>query len=284
MRNFLVLILMSFAFTSCAINEVVDLSNPNEIRYSNETDLIGIKRLLEKQTDNTSKNNLEILKKNSNKDLSINEFISFLKTLDLNQTKQNDKFEDLYVIQEDLSSLDFMFYRIDYNEKDFKFLIINKANSISNLNENFNKLQEVYKIINHKKQLKFEAELKKLKKKERDSQLINLMRSQNNSTILSFGNSKYFSEGNFFKRTIDTKAFVESYLPSSLSDENRELMKTMFSQYKVNFKYTFASPIKNISIADALFSLDRKTFSKEYSLVELLNNPELNNFTVELED
>ena len=71
---------------------------------------------------------------------------------------------------------------------------------------------------------------------------------------------------------------------AELDEENRNLLMTMLSQYKVNFKYTFASPIKNISIEDALFSVDRKTFSKEYSLIELLNEPELNNFTVELED
>ena len=137
---------------------------------------------------------------------------------------------------------------------------------------------------NAKKQAQFDADLKKLKKKERNSPLVNLMRSQNKSTLISFGNIKYSFDNNIFKKTIDVNQFKESYLPAELDEENRNLLMTMLSQYKVNFKYTFASPIKNISIADALFSLYRKTFSKEYSLIELLNNPELNNFTVELED
>lgn len=202
----------------------------------------------------------------------------------MNGNRQNDKFEDLYKVQEELNSLDFMFYRIDYNEKNFKFLIINKANSILDLNNNISKIQVVSEKINAKEQAQFDADLKKLKKKERNSPLVNLMRSQNKSTLISFGNIKYSFDNNIFKKTIDAKQFKESYLPAELDEENRNLLMTMLSQYKVNFKYTFASPIKNISIEDALFSVDRKTFSKEYSLIELLNEPELNNFTVELED
>ncbi|MBW1618715.1 MULTISPECIES: hypothetical protein [Empedobacter] len=284
MPKILLYLLIAFTFTSCAINEVVDLSNPNEIRYSNETDLKGMKHLIEKLKDKTSEKNLEILKNNANKDLTFNEFITFLKTLDLNGNRQNDKFEDLYKVQEELNSLDFMFYRIDYNEKDFKFLIINKANSILDLNNNISKIQVVSEKINAKKQAQFDADLKKLKKKERNSPLVNLMRSQNKSTLISFGNIKYSFDKNIFKKTIDVNQFKESYLPAELDEENRNLLMTMLSQYKVNFKYTFAAPIKNISIKDALFSADRKTFSKEYSLIELLNEPELNNFTVELED
>ena len=34
MPKILLYLLIAFTFTSCAINEVVDLSNPNEIRYS----------------------------------------------------------------------------------------------------------------------------------------------------------------------------------------------------------------------------------------------------------
>lgn len=43
MLKILLYFLIAFTFTSCAINEVVDLSNPKEIRYSNETDLKGMK-------------------------------------------------------------------------------------------------------------------------------------------------------------------------------------------------------------------------------------------------
>lgn len=282
MPKILLDLLIAFTFTSCAINEVVDLSNPNEIRYSNETDLKGMKHLIEKLKDKTSEKNLEILKNNANKDLTFNEFITFLKTLDLSGNRQNDKFDDLYKVHEELNSLDFMFYRIDYNEKDFKFLIINKANSILDLNNNISKTQVVSEKINAKKQAQFDADLKKLKK--RNSPLVNLMRSQNKSTLISFGNIKYSFDNNIFKKTIDVNQFKESYLPVKLDEENRNLLMTMLSQYKVNFKYTFAVPIKNISIEGALFSSDRKTFSKEFSLIELLNQPELNNFTVELED
>lgn len=57
----------------------------------------------------------------------------------------------------------------------------------------------------------------------------------------------------------------------------------MMKLFQLKFEYKFPKPIKKSSVDNATFSLDRKTMNIEVSVEEMMKNPKLYNFTVELE-
>ena len=80
------------------------------------------------------------------------------------------------------------------------------------------------------------------------------------------------------------RSIAENNLSDYDSEEDKQLALSMIKQIKYKYKYTFPKKIKSLSIQDAMFTSNGKSFVVEYSLYDVLNNPEILNFEVVLED
>ena len=63
----------------------------------------------------------------------------------------------------------------------------------------------------------------------------------------------------------------------------KESLEMFYTQSNYRVVYEFSKPVKTVSIANALYSEDRKTITIEYPLKDYMENPASLNFEVEFQ-
>ncbi len=105
------------------------------------------------------------------------------------------------------------------------------------------------------------------------------------------GAAKFFYDGKKFSKSLsksekmkETAAAAElDEEAKALSDSMKESMDLIYGQSEFKVVYQFPKAVKKVSVANALYSDDRKTITIVYPLKEYMENPEKLNFEVEFE-
>jgi len=272
------LLLALATLTSCTISEEVVVNEKGEFDYFQKIDIPQIGAMMNSSNidDKIEMNQI------SNNEYSYYEFVQLLQEKGGEKfRKQTEKF-DLY--KDDLSAIDFFKFRLDLRDK-FAIEMINKSKSAEEFNSNSKIIEETFAGINIKEEKRITDELSQKKKRKRKSkQLVDEPLFSDNPMAM-MTSSTYAFDGKSFSKTIDAEKFSKDFDKQNFdNDEEKAIFLGMLKQIKFKYKYTFSKKIKSLNITDAMFTLDGKTFIKEYTLEEILNNPSLGNFKVELED
>ncbi|MBP1838113.1 hypothetical protein [Formosa algae] len=133
--------------------------------------------------------------------------------------------------------------------------------------ENVEELEDMFKVLNKAN------ELKETNEAQQTSPLAKMGATESSEV-------SYTYKGNVFKRivTVVNPELLES-TKDSLADAEMILAA---STYTLN--YHFPKKIKSVSLENAMFSADHKSFSAELSFKEYMTNPESLNVEVILED
>lgn len=104
--------------------------------------------------------------------------------------------------------------------------------------------------------------------------------------------TSFFYDGKKFKKIVSLKEKVKEENPEEdeeLSDEDeiaasmKESLDMFYTQSNFRVVYEFPKAVKKVSIANALYSEDRKTITIEYPLKDYMENPASLNFEVEFQ-
>lgn len=279
--TFLLIILF---ITSCSISEEVSVSETGEIEFIQKIDMPQMAAVMNSANleDKIEMNQI------SNSENTYLEFLQLMSKLENKESKNSSDKYELY--QSELSKIDFMKFRLDLRDK-FTVEIINRSKSVEEYNTRSALIENTFKEINLKDSLRIEADkIAKLSKKKKTKRKKNKNKGEEtamfseNPFSLSTG-FDYSFDGKKFSKKIDVKRFLaENNLSGYDSEEDKQLALNMIKQIKYKYKYTFPKKIKSLSIQDAMFTSNGKSFVVEYSLYDVLNNPEVLNFEVVLED
>lgn len=283
MKQFLALLSILMTVTSCTISEEVIIKEDGAIEVVNEWDIPQISAMIGHLTTDEKIQMNQI----SNQELNYYDFIEMLSELDENNAV---KFEGVDNYKEDLSKLDFVKFRLDLRDK-FGVIINNKAKSIEEYNANNLVIEQTFGEIHVKEKARIEDKIaknvkkngKKTKKQMEEDAMLEPIFSKNPLSLMSVANYQY--NGKTFSKVINHKKFVDSFELDELKDEEeRSMFTSMVKQMKLKLKYTFPKKIKSIDMPDAMLTVDGKSFIKEYTLDELINDEHKGNFKVELEE
>ena len=101
--------------------------------------------------------------------------------------------------------------------------------------------------------------------------------------------TKFFYDGKTFKKMVaKIEAKKEEIKSDAVSEDDlggklKESMGMVFDQSNFKVVYQFPRAVKKISIANALYSDDRKTITIEYPLKDYMENPDKLSFEVEFQ-
>ena len=282
MKQILTLLSILITVTSCTISEEVMIKEDGAIEVVNKWDIPQISAMM----GNLSTDEKIHLNQISNQESNYYDFIEMLTELD---AKNAAKFEGVDRYKEDLSKLDFVKFRLDLRDN-FGVIVKNQAKSVEQFNANNVVIEQTFGDIHIKEKTRIADKIannvkkngKKTKKQMEEDALLEPIFSTNPLSLMSVANYHY--NGNTFKKVINHKKFVDSFELDELKDEEeRSMFTTMVKQMKLKLKYTFPKKIKSIDIPDAMLTVDGKSFIKEYTFDELINNENIGNFQVELE-
>lgn len=277
-RKLFTLLIALFSLISCTISEEIVVNEKGEFNYIQKIDIPQLGAMM-----NSSNIDDKIeLNQISNNEYTYYEFIQLLQEKGGDKFKKQSEKYDLY--KEDLSAIDFFKFRLDLRDK-FAVEMINKSKTTEEFNANSKIIEETFVAINAKEEKRIVEESSQKKKKKRKSKqpIDEPLFSENPMSMMT---SAIFSfNGKTFTKTIDEEKFSHDLNKQNFdNDQEKAMFYGMLKQIKFKYKYTFSKKIKSLSITDAMFTSDGKTFIKEYTLDEILNNSSLGNFTVELED
>ncbi|WP_413533757.1 hypothetical protein [Empedobacter brevis] len=271
------LLLILVSLSSCTISEEVIVNEKGEFDYLQKIDIPQIGAMMNSidMDDKIQMNQI------SNNEYSYYEFVQLLQEKGGEKVRNKTKKFDLY--QDDLSAIDFFKFRLDLRDK-FAIEMINKSKSAEEFNSNSKIIEETFATIKEKDEKRIIDELSQKKRKRKSKQSVEEPLFVDNPLAL-MTTSSYTYDGKSFSKTIDAEKFSKDFKEQSFdNDQERANYLGMLKQIKFKYKYTFPRKIKSLSIPDAMFTSDGKTFIKEYTLDEIINNPSLGNFKVELED
>ncbi|SHL17019.1 hypothetical protein SAMN05443634_106231 [Chishuiella changwenlii] len=280
-RIFTFLILILFT-NSCSVTEEVLISETGAIDYVEIIDIPQMGALLNK-ADLDEKIQINQI---SNAEYSYLDFMQLLE--EMGSKKNKGKFEKYKLYKTELSKIDFFKFRLDMRDK-FTVEIINRSKSVDEFNAQSKLVDNTFKEIKLREDERIEANkntaLTKRKKKKK-----NAVEEKNPFSDNPFSMSTGFDysfDGKNFTKKIDVERYLNNFHSddSSEEEEGEKLMLLgMMKKIKYKYKYTFPRKIKSLSLKDAMFTADGKSFIMEYSLSDIIDNPELANFEVELED
>ena len=272
-----------FTLTSCTFVEDVVIDDEGAINYVQRIDMPQMAALMN-SADIDEKIEMNQI---SNTEYNYLEFIDLL--ISKGGEKTANKLKDYSMYKEDLKALNFIKFRLDLRDN-FAIEIINRAKSVDEFNANSQISEDVFtSIIAKEEERKLQEKLaqpvgKKAKKKKKKE-----VEEENNlfgdNPFSNFSSMKYAYDGKSFSKSIDEEKFLKDYDTTDLeTEEEKNIYFGMLKQIKFKYKYTFPKRIKSLSIEDAMFTQDGKSFTKEYSLEDLINKPSVGDFTVVLED
>jgi len=150
---------------------------------------------------------------------------------------------------------------VDPEEMEMRFEMFTEFKSVDDLGNLLNSFQDGYKLSS-KNAGKVPGNNKALSKEQDPVTKVN-----------------YYYKKNKFKRT------TEILDAEKLKQQTDSLgnAKIMFASSKYKLEYTFAKPVKSVSVEGVYFSDDRKTITIEKGLIEYLTNPKVLDFSLELE-
>lgn len=117
----------------------------------------------------------------------------------------------------------------------------------------------------------------------------NKMMGSNSGIAEENSSTKFFYDGKTFKKTVaKIEPKKEEIKSDAVSEEDlggklKESMGMVFEQSSFKVVYQFPKAVKKISIANALYSEDRKTITIDYSLKDYMENPDKLSFEVEFQ-
>ncbi|WP_333663419.1 hypothetical protein [Chishuiella changwenlii] len=278
-RIFTFLILILFT-NSCSITEEVLVSETGAIDYVQKIDVPQMGAFLN-VADLDEKIQINQI---SNAEYSYLDFLQLME--EMGSKKNKGKFEKYELYKTELSKIDFMKFRLDMRDK-FTMEIINRSKSVDEFNAQSKIVENTFKEIKIKEDERIEASknaaLTKKKKRKKDAvEEKNLFSDNPMSLATGFD---YSFDGKNFTKKIDVERYLTNFnSDDSSTEEEKQMLLGMMKQIKYKYKYTFPRKIKSLSLKDAMFTADGKSFIIEYSLNDVINNPELANFAVELED
>lgn len=278
-RIFTFLILILFT-NSCSVTEEVLISETGAIDYVQKIDVPQMGAFLN-VADLDEKIQINQI---SNAEYSYLDFLQLME--EMGSKKNKGKFEKYELYKTELSKIDFMKFRLDMRDK-FTMEIINRSKSVDEFNAQSKIVENTFKEIKIKEDERIEASknaaLTKKKKRKKDAvEEKNLFSDNPMSLATGFD---YSFDGKNFTKKIDVERYLTNFnSDDSSTEEEKQMLLGMMKQIKYKYKYTFPRKIKSLSLKDAMFTADGKSFIIEYSLNDVINNPELANFEVELED
>ena len=278
-RIFTFLILILFT-NSCSVTEEVLISETGAIDYVQKIDVPQMGAFLN-VADLDEKIQINQI---SNAEYSYLDFLQLME--EMGSKKNKGKFEKYELYKTELSKIDFMKFRLDMRDK-FTMEIINRSKSVDEFNAQSKIVENTFKEIKIKEDERIEASknaaLTKKKKRKKDAvEEKNLFSDNPMSLATGFD---YSFDGKNFTKKIDVERYLTNFnSDDSSTEEEKQMLLGMMKQIKYKYKYTFPRKIKSLSLKDAMFTADGKSFIIEYSLNDVINNPELANFAVELED
>lgn len=279
-RIFTFLILILFT-NSCSITEEVLISETGAIDYVQKIDVPQMGAIL-----NAADLNEKIeMNQISNAEYSYLDFMQLME--EMGSKKNKGKFEKYESYKTELSKIDFMKFRLDLRDK-FTMEIINRSKSVDEFNAQSKIVEKTFKEIKLKEEARIEAnktvEFSKKKKKNKKNDVEEKNLFSDNPMSLATGFDYSFDGKNFTKK-IDVERYLANFnSDDSSTEEEKQMLLGMMKQIKYKYKYTFPRKIKSLSLKEAMFTADGKSFIMEYSLNDIIDNPELANFEVVLED
>lgn len=120
------------------------------------------------------------------------------------------------------------------------------------------------------------SSIKKLKEISQSAKEEGKKGKANRTEIPTFvENSKYEFAKNVFTRKVDIPKNEEG-------DIKTESMGSMGQMFVYEIKVTFDKPIASVSLQDAKVSTDGKSFTKRFTLIDVIQNPKILEYKVEL--
>ena len=109
--------------------------------------------------------------------------------------------------------------------------------------------------------------------------------------LLDNSSTSFFYDGKKFKKIVSLKEKVKDDNPEEdevteedeLAASMKESLDMFYTQSNFRIVYEFPKAVKKVSIANALYSEDRKTITIEYPLKDYMENPASLNFEVEFQ-
>ena len=222
-------------------------------------------------------------------------YIDFIKQLENFETSvlPSNKNNQYSIYEEDLKAIDFLKFKLDLRDN-FAFEFINRAKSVDEFNANSIIIDSTFARIKAKEDIRIkelqekkalEEIGKKKKKKKKNDEFEEIDEPLfNQDEFSNFTNVTLSYDGNVFSKVIDSKKILEKLNDENYKTEDPAALEGMLKQVKYKIKYTFPKKIKSINYNDAMFSQDGKTFVKEFSVSDILKNPEILNLKVVLEN
>ena len=285
LKKIIILFFGAVSVTSCTIQEEVIITETGGVDYVQKIEMPQMAAML------GAANMDEKIEMNqiSNTEFSYLEFLEKMQSLGSN--KSVSKLKDYSIYKEDLEGINFLKFKFDLRDN-FGLNIINRANSVDEFNSNGSVIENTFAAIGDKEKVRIEAEklvevskTKKKKKKKGEEEGSSFDRLFSDNPFSNFSSMNFKFDGKTFSKIIDSEKYLKGYKTGDLkTEEEKQIFAGMLKQMKFKYKYTFPRKIKSVDVKDAMFTSDGKSFVKEYTLDELINDPTLGNFNVELED
>ena len=285
LKKVITLLIGAATITSCTIAEEVVVTDNGGVDYVQKIEMPQMAAMMG-AADMDEKIEMNQI---SNTEFTYLEFLEKMQSMGSNKAPKNLK--DYSIYKEDLNAIDFVKFRLDMRDN-FAFEVINRAKSIEEFNSNSTVIENTFAVISDKEKARIEAEKlaeeskkkkKKKKKGEEEGSPFDELFSDN--PLSNFSSMKFAFDGKTFSKIIDPEKYLKDYNTDDLeTEEEKQIFASMMKQMKFKYKYTFPRKIKSVDVKDAMFTSDGKSFIKEYSLDELIKDPTLGNFNVELED
>ena len=117
----------------------------------------------------------------------------------------------------------------------------------------------------------------------------NKMMSANSGIAEENSSTKFFYDGKTFKKTVAKIEMKKEVIKSDIVSEDdlggklKESMGVVLDQSNFKAVYQFPKAVKKVSIANALYSEDRKIITIEYPIKDYMENPDKLSFDVEFQ-
>lgn len=247
MKHILLLFVAVTLLTSCRITERVYIQENGAVKYETELDFSEMMGLMFSQAD-----------KDSLRQIGEYPIDSIMKFSDLEklESKLGDD-QTSEAEREFMKSLDKMNVRMVMNDNEGKMIFGIQEKDIKTFNASMKEISEAGD---------------KLAAKDKKS-----AENLSQTGLLKSIELKY--DGKLFQRIGGNQTGILEEMDDSTAESTRQMMG-MFT-YKL--EYHFPKKIKKSSVENATYSLDGKTMTIETSMMELFENPDKYNFTVEFE-
>lgn len=249
-KIYLLMVGMGLFFQSCVTTEEVNVKSSGEVTYNLG---FNFSEMLKAVPDKSAmmKGKEGLLELVNGKEFTTEELMDVIAANDVNAAKKKDSIlaanPNYFKDTENLRVK--MLLKDSIGQLDLKVL----AKNVTELNTSIKKLKEISESA--------KDDAKKGK--------------ANRTEIPSFiENSKYEYNKNVFARTVN--------IPATENKKESESMGGMGQMFSYEIKATFDKPIASVSLQGAKVSADGKSFTKRFTLIDVIQNPKIIEYKVEL--